>query len=45
MLADHRTVTASCSNAQINASVDMNIPNYVCAIVTAVEIVDSISSL
>src|SRR5271163_3992934 len=39
-----RDATASYSEAEMHAALDVNIPNYASAIVTTVEIVDSISS-
>ena len=40
-----KDATASYSDEQMHAALDVNIPNYASAIVTTVEIVDSISSL
>src|SRR5271163_2830557 len=40
-----RDATASYSDKEMHAALDVNIPNYASAIVTTVEIVDSISSL
>jgi nicotinamidase-related amidase len=40
-----RDATASFSDEQMHAALDVNIPNYASAIVTTVEIVDSISFL
>jgi ureidoacrylate peracid hydrolase len=40
-----KDATASYSDAEMHASLDINIPNYASAIVTTTEIVDSISSL
>lgn len=37
--------TASYSDEEMHAALDVNIPNYASAIVTTLEIVDSISSL
>jgi len=37
--------TASFSDEQMHAALDINIPNYASAIVTTNEVVDSISSL
>jgi nicotinamidase-related amidase len=40
-----KDTTASYSNDELHASLDVNIPNYAGAIAATVEIVDSISSL
>jgi ureidoacrylate peracid hydrolase len=40
-----KDATASYSDEEMHAALDVNIPNYASAIVTTVEIVDSISSL
>ena len=40
-----KDATASYSDEEMHAALDINIPNYASAIVTAVEVVDSISSL
>jgi nicotinamidase-related amidase len=40
-----KDATASYSDEEMHAPLDINIPNYASAIVTAVEVVDSISSL
>jgi len=40
-----RDATASYSDEQMHAALDVNIPNYAGSVVTTVEIVDSISSL
>jgi ureidoacrylate peracid hydrolase len=40
-----KDATASYSEEEMHASLDINIPNYASAIVTTTEIVDSISSL
>ena len=40
-----RDATASYSDEAMHAALDVNIPNYASAIVTTVEIVDSISTL
>jgi len=37
--------TADYSDEDIHAALDINIPNYACAVMTTNEIVDSISSL
>jgi ureidoacrylate peracid hydrolase len=37
--------TASYSDAEMHASLDINLPNYASAIVSTTEIVDSISAL
>jgi ureidoacrylate peracid hydrolase len=39
-----KDATADYSNEEMHAALDLNIPNYASAIVTANEIVDSISS-
>ena len=40
-----KDATASYSDTEMHAALEVNIPNYASAIVTANEIVDSISSL
>jgi ureidoacrylate peracid hydrolase len=40
-----KDATADYSDEEMHAALDINIPNYANAIVTTVEIVDSISSL
>ena len=40
-----KDATASYSDEEMHAALDINIPNYASAIVTTAEIVDSISSL
>jgi ureidoacrylate peracid hydrolase len=40
-----RDATASYSDEEMHAALDINIPNYASAIVTTNEVVDSISSL
>ena len=40
-----KDATASFSEDQMHAALDINLPNYASAIVTTVEIVDSISSV
>jgi len=40
-----RDATASDSDREMHAALDVNIPNYASAIVTTRELVDSISSL
>jgi nicotinamidase-related amidase len=40
-----KDATASFSNEEMHAALDINIPNYASAIVTTDEVVDSISSL
>ena len=40
-----RDATADYSDVEMRATLDVNIPNYVSAIVTTSEIVDSIASL
>jgi hypothetical protein len=40
-----KDATADYSDKEMHAALDINIPNYASAIVTAQEIVDSISSL
>ena len=39
-----RDATADYSDGEMHAALDINIPNYACAIVTTNEIVDSISA-
>jgi ureidoacrylate peracid hydrolase len=40
-----KDATADYSDEEMRAALDINIPNYACAIVTTTEIVDLISSL
>jgi ureidoacrylate peracid hydrolase len=40
-----KDATASYSDAEMHAALDINLPNYASAIVTTTEIIDSISSL
>jgi nicotinamidase-related amidase len=40
-----KDATASFSNEELHAALDINIPNHASAMVTTTEIVDSISSL
>ena len=40
-----KDATASCSDEEMHAALNINIPNYASAIVTTTEIDDSISSL
>jgi Isochorismatase family len=40
-----RDATASYSDAEIHAALDINLPNYASAIVTADQVVDSLSSV
>jgi ureidoacrylate peracid hydrolase len=40
-----KDATASYSDEEMHAALDVNIPNYASAIVTTVEVVNSISSL
>jgi hypothetical protein len=40
-----KDATANYSDEMLHAALDINIPNYASAIVTAKEVVDSISSL
>lgn len=40
-----KDATASLSDEEMHAALDINIPNYASAMVTTTEIVDSISSL
>jgi ureidoacrylate peracid hydrolase len=40
-----KDATADCSDAEMHAALDINMPNYASAIATTKEAVDSISSL